>query len=50
MLADVRLDRSPPFNQELQPVLRGYSCIRATTDGLMNVELNAIGFFGDLPV
>ncbi len=51
MLADGRFDRSSPFNQEIATHFTGlHSCIRATTDGLMHVELNAIFFLGNLPV
>jgi len=50
MLADGVSIVVPHSIKKLQPVLPGYSCIRATTDGLMNVELNAIVFFGNLPV
>ena len=43
-------DRSP-FNQEIATHFTGlHSCIRATTDGLMNVELNAMVFLGNLAV
>ena len=50
MLADGRFDRSP-FNLEIATHFTGlHSCIRATTDGLMSVELNAIFFLGNLPV
>jgi hypothetical protein len=50
MLADGRLDPSSPFNQEIATRFTGSSCIRATTGGFLNVELNAIFFLGNLPV